>query len=130
MALADENAFFAGPPNLVNERRAFHVPDDPDVQAKLARQAEAFDGKHGVQLWAISKKDGKVLARYALNSPPVFDGMVAAAGRLYTATVDGHVLCLSEDGSADLARIDHQPVSTAWDQPEDPDYLLRPKKRK
>jgi outer membrane protein assembly factor BamB len=128
MALADENAFFAGPPNLVNERRAFNVPDDSDVQVKLARQAEALEGKHGGQLWAISKKDGKVLARYAINSPPVFDGMVAAVGRLYAATVDGHVLCLSEDGSTDLARIDDQPASTAWDHPEDPDYLLPPTK--
>ncbi|MHC4192061.1 MAG: hypothetical protein ACYSUB_20715 [Planctomycetota bacterium] len=95
---------------------------------KLARQAEALEGKHGGQLWAISKKDGKVLARYAINSPPVFDGMVAAVGRLYAATVDGHVLCLSEDGSTDLARIDDQPASTAWDHPEDPDYLLPPTK--
>ena len=120
MALAGENVFFAGPPNLVNERRAFYLPDDPDVQAKLARQAEAFDGKHGGQLWALSKKDGKLLARYALDAPLVFDGLAAAAGRLYGATVDGRVLCLSEEGPAALATVEDQPVSTAWDQPEDP----------
>ena len=121
MAVADENAFFAGPPNLVNERRAFHVPDDPDVQAKLARQTEALEGEHGGQLWAVSKKGGKVLARYAIDSPPVFDGMIVAAGRLYTTTVDGQIICLSEDGSAELARIDDQPLTTAWDRPETQD---------
>jgi len=121
MAVADENAFFAGPPDLVNERRAFHLPDDPDVQAKLARQAEALEGKLGAQLWAVSKKDGKVLARYAIDSPPVFDGMIVAAGCLYTAAMDGHIVCLSEDGSADLERIDDQPLTTAWGRPETQD---------
>jgi len=128
LALTGDTIFFAGPPNLVNERRAFHMPDDPDVEMKLAQQAEAFEGKRGGQLWAVSKKRGKVVARYALDSPPVFDGMVAAAGALYTATVDGHVLCLSGTGGTPLARIDSYPASTAWETPEDPNYLLTPAK--
>ena len=71
MALAGENVFFAGPPALVNERRAFHLPGDAEIQAKLAHQAEAFKGEHGGQLWVLSKADGRRLARYALDSPPV-----------------------------------------------------------
>ena len=128
MALAGENVFFAGPPSLVNERRAFRLPDDPDVRAKLARQAEAFEGKHGGQLWAVSKTDGKLLGRYALDSPPVFDGLVAAGGRLYAATMDGHVVCLSENGYHPLPTLEDRPLSTAWDQPEDPKHA-QPQKR-
>jgi hypothetical protein len=32
-----------------------------------------------------------------LDSPPVFDGMIAAAGRLYIITEDGQILCLGDD---------------------------------
>ena len=123
MTLTGEHVFFAGPPNLVNERQAFHLPDDPEVRAKLRRQAEALDGKLGGRLWAVSKKDGKTTARWALDSPPVFDGMVAAAGRLYAATMDGHIVCLSGKGPTALTRLDAGPFTTAWDHAEDPDYL-------
>ena len=129
MAVAGENVFFAGPPNQVNERQAFHHPDDPELQARLARQAESFDGKHGGRLWALSKKDGRLLSRYTLDSPPVFDGMIASAGLLYMATVDGHVVSLSEDGSGKAPRSNDQPASSAWDHPENPNYLLPVKKQ-
>jgi len=34
------------------------------------------------------------MAECQLESPPVFDGMIAANGRLYIATMDGRVICL------------------------------------
>ena len=52
-------------------------------------------GDKGAALIAISAADGAELARYPLESPPVFDGMAAANGRLYLATQDGHVLCMA-----------------------------------
>ena len=39
-------------------------------------------------LWALSTTDGKKLAEYPLDSPPVFDGLIAANGRLYITTID------------------------------------------
>ena len=42
----------------------------------------------------VSPADGQKRAAYRLESMPRFDGMIAAAGRLYLATVDGKVLCL------------------------------------
>ncbi|MCK4960162.1 MAG: PQQ-binding-like beta-propeller repeat protein, partial [Planctomycetes bacterium] len=33
------------------------------------------------------------LAEYELEKPPVFDGLVAAGGRLYVSTIDGNVVC-------------------------------------
>jgi hypothetical protein len=30
-----------------------------------------------------------------LTSPPVFDGLIAAAGRIYCSTTDGQVMCMA-----------------------------------
>jgi hypothetical protein len=49
---------------------------------------------------AISAVDGKKLAAVELGAAPVFDGMAAAKGRLYLATLDGKVLCLGGEGAA------------------------------
>jgi outer membrane protein assembly factor BamB len=48
-------------------------------------------------LWAVAAQDGKKLAEYKLDSPPVFDGMIAANGRLYIATRDGRLLCMGKN---------------------------------
>ncbi len=117
ITLAGDTLFFAGPPNLVNERQAFYQPDDPDVMAALAHQEEAFKGEHGGQLWGLSKKNGQVLARYALNSAPVFDGMIAANGRLFIASIDGTMVCLSAAGSIELTSQEDQPLTTIWEGP-------------
>jgi outer membrane protein assembly factor BamB len=42
----------------------------------------------------IDPDDGKKLAEYKLESPPVFDGMIAASGRLFISTRDGRLLCM------------------------------------
>jgi len=79
--VAAENALFvAGPPDVL-------VEGDPMA---------AFDGRSGGVLWGVSKKDGETVAEYKLDSPPVFDGMVAADGRLYLSTRDGKVTCMGE----------------------------------
>jgi outer membrane protein assembly factor BamB len=80
MVVADRTLFVAGPPDVLD-------PDDP---------MGAFEGRKGALLWAVSAKDGKKLAEYELDSPPVFDGMVAANGRLYLAIEGGKLLCFAE----------------------------------
>ena len=124
IVVAGDTLFVAGPPDVVDERYAYRNPDDADVQALLARQAEALQGRHGGQLWAMTKRDGKLLARYALDTIPVFDGMAAAGGRLYMSTADGRVHCLP--GPRALPTIEDQPSQVRWDTPEDPNYLLPP----
>jgi len=81
MVLADSTLFVAGTPDVID-------PDDP---------WSSFDGKKGGVLWAISTADGKKLAEYDLESPPVFDGMAAAQEKLYVATADGNVVCFAGD---------------------------------
>ncbi len=77
MTLAGPRLLAAGSPDVVD-------PRDP-----LA----AFEGRKGAKLWILATVDGKKLSEYPLDSPPVHDGMAAAAGRLYLATVDGKVVC-------------------------------------
>ncbi|MEE8450577.1 MAG: PQQ-binding-like beta-propeller repeat protein [Thermoguttaceae bacterium] len=69
--------FVAGPPDTID-------PEDPMA---------AFEGRAGARLWALSSKDGEKLAEYELSSPPVFDGLIAAHGKLYVSTEDGKVTC-------------------------------------
>jgi outer membrane protein assembly factor BamB len=124
MCVAGDALLVAGPPDVVDERYAYHNPDSPDVQTLLQRQEEAYAGKHGGQIWAVNKRDGKPMARHALDAVPVFDGMAAANGRVYLSTEDGRLLSLSAASIAALPSLDQQPLQTQWDEPEDPKYLL------
>jgi len=82
MVLAGETLFVAGVPDVAD-------PTDPLVA--LA----ALEGDKGAQLQAYSAADGRKLAEYQLTSPPVFDGLIAADGRLYCSTTDGKVMCMA-----------------------------------
>jgi outer membrane protein assembly factor BamB len=72
--------FVAGPPDV-------HDQDDP---------MSAFEGRKGAVLLALSCTDGKQLAKYELDAPPVFDGLSATTGRLCLATTDGKVICMAK----------------------------------
>ena len=102
MVLADETFFVAGTPRRVAEPDVYGQYGDPEVQARMAEHVEAFQGKHGGMLMAVSKQDGKRLAAYHLPSAPVFDGLAAAKGNLYMAMVDGTVRCLGGVGTTGL----------------------------
>jgi hypothetical protein len=117
----------AGHPDFIDERRAYRLPDDPEVQRQLTLQAEALEGRHGGLLWIVSKADGRPAARYRLESPPVFDGMAAAEGRLFVSTLDGSVVALGGEGPAALPRAEPDaPVQVISDEPDEPDYLKPP----
>ncbi|MFB3893698.1 MAG: PQQ-binding-like beta-propeller repeat protein [Phycisphaerae bacterium] len=96
MALADKTLFVAGPPRVVDEEEAFSRQNDPAMKAKLVEQATALKGSQGGILLAVSAADGKRLAEIKLDATPVFDGMIAASGRLFIATKAGKVLCLGD----------------------------------
>ncbi|NQT83846.1 PQQ-binding-like beta-propeller repeat protein [bacterium] len=93
MVLAGGTLFVAGPPDVIDEQQAFRQINDPKVRRSLADQVAALNGKKGALLLAVSAADGKNLAQYDLDSPPVFDGMAAAGGQLYMATIKGEVVC-------------------------------------
>ena len=80
MVLAQETLFVAGPPDVVADNEPL----------------AAWEGRRGGLLRAIAVGDGRPLAEHPLPAPPVFDGMAAANGCLYLATLDGRVLCMTE----------------------------------
>ena len=94
MVVSGDKLFVAGPPDVVDEEDAFRRVTDPDVQTKLAEQDAALLGAKGAHLWIVSAADGEKLAEYSVDSLPIFDGLIAAGGRLYLATNDGKVRCL------------------------------------
>jgi outer membrane protein assembly factor BamB len=61
----------------------------------VAGARDELDAKGGL-LIAYSAETGEPRAEYELDSPPVFDGMAAAAGRLYLSKKDGTLLCLAD----------------------------------
>jgi outer membrane protein assembly factor BamB len=77
LVLAGDKLFLAGPPDVIDEKDPYG----------------AFEGRKGGLLWAVSTADGKKLAQYQLDAPPVFDGLIAARERLFLTTTDGCVSC-------------------------------------
>lgn len=77
MVLTPDLWFMAGPPD-------FFKTDDP---------VGTLQGTRGGSLLVLGKADGKQRHRVALESPPVWDGMAAAYGRLYLTCMNGNVIC-------------------------------------
>jgi outer membrane protein assembly factor BamB len=78
MVLAGKSLFVAGPPDAI---------DAADPMA-------SFEGRMGAVLRAYSAADGTMLAEQKLDAPPVFDGLIAAEGRLFLSTTDGRLICM------------------------------------
>jgi outer membrane protein assembly factor BamB len=96
MVLAGKTLLVAGPPDFIEEEQAFQAlgRKDADMKARLARQDAALNGAEGAKLLVVSGADGVVRSEVALPSPPVWDGMALADGRVYVVTLDGRVLAL------------------------------------
>jgi hypothetical protein len=98
MALAGKNLFVSGPPDTLDEEYAFErlAAKDPAIQQELEEQDAALEGKRGAKLWMMNVESGEKGNTLELDSPPVWDGMVIARGRLYVVTVDGQVKCFGK----------------------------------
>lgn len=79
MVLAKDTLLLAGAPDVLPE-------DDPYA---------ALEGRRGARLRAVSAADGTKLFQLELAAPPVFDGMAAAAGKLYLSATDGKLICFA-----------------------------------
>jgi len=94
MALAGDELFVAGPPRIVDEKKAWENVYSEDYKKKFRRQQRMLNGSEGSKLWAVSASDGDKLASHQLKALPVFDGMAVAYDGLYIALDDGRVVCL------------------------------------
>ena len=96
MAKAGSVLFIAGPPNVARQGPPERFSRKNRLTPAQAQAAlDAWEGRSGALLWAIASEDGAELAEYRLESPPVFDGMAAIAGRLYLSTMDGAIVCFT-----------------------------------
>jgi len=95
MTVAGDTLFIAGPPDVLDEEEAQKTYGSEETQAKLKAQDAALAGAQGAILLAVSTTDGKTLAEHKLASIPAWDGMAAAAGKLYMTTMDGAVVCMA-----------------------------------
>jgi hypothetical protein len=86
LVLAGNSLFVAGPLDPVSE-----VPHEPSTTDPMAA---ALESTQGGRLLVVQADNGETLADHPLPSPPVFDGMAAAGGRLYLSAKDGQVICL------------------------------------
>jgi hypothetical protein len=82
MVKAGDTLFVAGAPDVLD-------PQDPYA---------AFEARKGGKLVAVSARDGKKLTEMVIGSPPMFDGLIAAGGRLFASLEDGTVACFSAKG--------------------------------
>ena len=80
MVKAGDTLFVAGAPDVFDAK-------DPYA---------AFEARKGAMIVAVSAKDGNKLSETPLEYPPVFDGMIAAKGRLFASLRDGSIVCLSD----------------------------------
>jgi outer membrane protein assembly factor BamB len=79
MVKVGDTLFVAGAPDVLD-------PKDPYA---------AFEARKGANLVAVSAQDGKKLSEASLDCPPVFDGLIAAGGRLFASLENGTLLCLA-----------------------------------
>jgi hypothetical protein len=80
MVLAGDNLYTVGPPDLSPDQGAY----------------ESMIGKRGAVFRVVAAGDGKTLFERTMDQVPVFDGLIAAGGKLYIATMEGTLVCLGE----------------------------------
>ncbi|MCB1274947.1 PQQ-binding-like beta-propeller repeat protein [Prosthecobacter sp.] len=98
MALAGKTVLVSGAPDTIDEEYAFErlAAKDPEILKELKEQDEALDGKHGAKMWAVNVETGEQSSGLELTSPPVWDGITVAQGRVYVSTMDGRLQCFGK----------------------------------
>ena len=94
MVKTADKLIIAGPEDIIDEEKVKVLFNSPEMQVRLDKQSALLAGERGGILWMVSTKDGKKISDYKLDVPPIFDGMIAANGKLFISTMDGSVVCL------------------------------------
>jgi len=76
---------------MVRTGNSLFVAGPPDV-LKKGDELAAFRGRAGGRLLTVDPDNGRIVNELELKSPPVFDGLIAARGRLYMCTRSGGVV--------------------------------------
>jgi hypothetical protein len=96
--MSGTNLVVAGPPDMVNEEQIFErlVKKDPTVQKDLAEQDASLAGKRGAIVTIVNTGNGQVARDFTIDSPPVWDGVSVAQGRIFIVTADGKIRCYGQ----------------------------------
>lgn len=101
MVLTDKTFFIAGPARFNEQETGQYLTtnrtDSFQLNPLLKDALDKFEGRKGGILLATDKTTGKIMAELKLPSSPVFDGMIAASGRLFLSLKDGTTLCMDID---------------------------------
>ena len=79
MAAIPRRLLICGPPNIVD-------PNDP---------LGAFEARKGERLRQLSSTDGATIEKHDLPSPPMFNGLAVARGRVFISLKNGTLACLT-----------------------------------
>jgi len=97
MVLANKTFFIAGPARFNEQETQQYLvtarTDSFQLNPLLKDALDTFEGRKDSLLLATDKVTGQMLAEFKLPSSPVFDGMIAANGRLFLALKNGCVVC-------------------------------------
>ena len=98
MALAGKTVLVSGAPDTIDEEYAFErlAAKDPAILDELKEQDEALEGRRGAKMWAVNTETGEQSTGLELTSPPVWDGITVAQGRVYVSTMDGRLQCFGK----------------------------------
>lgn len=81
-----------------NQIRLDSALDDASAaDAAIEKAHKGLTGEENARLLVLMKTTGKEEANIPLPSSPVFDGVMAASGRLYICREDGVVTCLGQE---------------------------------
>ena len=70
------------------------MKDEVDSNYAEALCNAVFEGGEGGLLRVVSAATGETLSEVRLESPPVWDGLAAAEGKLYMSSLNGQVVCM------------------------------------
>jgi hypothetical protein len=98
LSMSGTNLVVAGPPDMINEEQIFErlTKKDPTVQKELDEQDASLSGKRGALVKIFNKGDGQVTRDFTIDSPPVWDGVSVAQGRIFIVTEDGKIRCYGQ----------------------------------
>jgi len=94
LTVADKALVVAGAPRVVDEKKDWENIYDPGVNARLHKQATLLDGAEGGLLWVVDAKSGDKLSSLKLPAIPVWDGLIAANGKVLLCLENGDLVCL------------------------------------
>ncbi len=93
LAGAGRHLILAGPPDKLDEREIWKVGRSERTTPEGYAQQQSIDGKLGGVLLVTVAESGETVCTVGLDSPPVFDGVIAADSAVFLCALDGTLRC-------------------------------------